>query len=39
VRMPPIAGTFTIRWDLVQEGVTWFSGANVPTGNATLTVQ
>src|SRR4029077_19265639 len=25
VRMPPIAGTFTIRFDLVQEGVSWFS--------------
>jgi len=39
VRMPPIAGTFTIRWDLVQEGVTWFSGQGVPMGSANLTVQ
>jgi hypothetical protein len=39
VRMPPIAGTFTIRFDLVQEGVSWFSGYGVPTGNVSLTVQ
>jgi hypothetical protein len=39
VRMPPTAGTFTIRFDLVQEGVSWFSGYGVPTGNVSLTVQ
>jgi len=39
VRLPPIAGTFTIRWDLVQEGVAWFSGQGVPMGSTNLTVQ
>jgi hypothetical protein len=38
VRMPA-SGTYTVRFDLVQEGLTWFSGANVPTGNASLSVQ
>jgi hypothetical protein len=35
----PASGTFTLKFDLVQEGLTWFSGANVPTGNASLSVQ
>ena len=39
VRMPAVAGKYTIRFDLVQEGVTWFSGQGVPTGSASLTVQ
>ena len=39
VRTPPTAGTWTIRFDLVQEGVTWFSGMGIPTGSATLVVQ
>jgi hypothetical protein len=39
VRMPATAGTYTIRFDLVHEGVTWFSGQTVPTGSAALTVQ
>ncbi|HEX9436673.1 MAG TPA: hypothetical protein VGA16_05870, partial [Candidatus Limnocylindria bacterium] len=39
VRVPTIAGTFTVRWDLVQEGVTWFSDKGVATGSTTLVVQ
>jgi hypothetical protein len=39
VKAPAAAGTYTLGFDLVQEGTTWFSGQNVPTGNATLNVQ
>lgn len=39
VRVPEIAGTFEIRWDLVHEGVAWFSGKGVATGSTRLTVQ
>jgi hypothetical protein len=39
IRLPERAGTFTIRFDLVEEGVTWFSGQRVPTASVTLTVQ
>ncbi len=31
ITFPSGAGTYTLRWDLVQEGVSWFSGKNVPT--------
>jgi hypothetical protein len=30
----PTAGSYTIRWDLVQEGVTWFSWRGVPVGTS-----
>ena len=39
VLAPTPGGTYTLRFDLVQEGVTWFSGASVPQGTTTLTVQ
>jgi len=35
--IPP--GTYTLKFDLVQEGVAWFSGASVAPGTTTLTVQ
>ena len=38
VKVPERAGVFTIRFDLVEEGVTWFSAQRVPTGSVTLTV-
>jgi hypothetical protein len=36
---PTTPGTYTLKWDLVQEGVTWFSSQGVATGNQTVTVQ
>jgi hypothetical protein len=39
VKTPAATGTYVMRFDLVQEGVAWFSGQAVPTGNATLQVQ
>ena len=39
VRMPTVPGTYTLKFDVVQEGVAWFSGQNVPMGSATLQVQ
>jgi hypothetical protein len=30
----PAAGSYTIRWDLVQEGVAWFSWRGVPVGTS-----
>ncbi len=39
VRMPPTAGTYTIRFDMVQEGITWFSGQGVPTPATALVVR
>ena len=38
VQSPPDAGSYSLRFDLVQEGVTWFSGRGVPTGNVAATV-
>ena len=38
VQSPPDPGSYTLRFDLVQEGVTWFSGRGVPTGNVAVTV-
>ncbi|HEV8654893.1 MAG TPA: N-acetylmuramoyl-L-alanine amidase [Candidatus Limnocylindria bacterium] len=35
VNAPP-AGTYTIRFDVVQEGVAWFSAQGVTSGSATL---
>ena len=35
VNAPP-AGTYTIKFDLVQEGVAWFSSQGVSIGSATL---
>ena len=38
VKAPPTAGAWEIRWDMVNEGVTWFSAQGVPTGNKPVTV-
>ncbi|HET8568888.1 MAG TPA: N-acetylmuramoyl-L-alanine amidase [Candidatus Limnocylindria bacterium] len=39
VKAPATAGTYTVRIDLVHEGVTWFSGRGVPSASVGLTVQ
>jgi hypothetical protein len=39
VKMPSAAGSYVLRFDVVQEGVAWFSGQGVPMGSATLQVQ
>jgi Flp pilus assembly protein TadG len=39
VRVPTVAGTFEVRWDLVHEGVSWFSGKGVASASTALTVQ
>jgi hypothetical protein len=39
VRLPATAGAYELRVDLVQEGVTWFSGAGVPSASVSLSVQ
>jgi hypothetical protein len=39
VKAPNAAGTWTVRFDMVQEGVAWFSQQNVPMGSASLQVQ
>ncbi len=38
VQAPPTPGTWTIEWDMVNEGVTWFSAQGVATGNKPVTV-
>jgi hypothetical protein len=39
VKVPTVAGAYTVGFDLVQEGVSWFSTRNVPTGSSTLQAQ
>jgi hypothetical protein len=39
VKVPATPGTYTILFDLVQEGTTWFSGQGVTQGTVTLTAQ
>ncbi len=39
LRMPATSGAFTIRWDLVQEGVAWLSTVGVPPGSSSLIAQ
>jgi hypothetical protein len=39
VKMPAGPGTYLSRFDLVQEGVAWFSGQGVPMGSVTLQAQ
>jgi hypothetical protein len=39
VKMPAGPGMYLLGFDVVQEGVTWFSGQGVPTGSVTLQVQ
>jgi N-acetylmuramoyl-L-alanine amidase-like protein len=36
---PSAPGTYTLRWDLVQEGVSWFSGKGVRMAEQTVTVR
>ncbi|HEV2011740.1 MAG TPA: hypothetical protein VGS17_12025, partial [Candidatus Limnocylindria bacterium] len=35
---PAAPGIYVLKWDLVQEGVAWFSGQNVPTFDQIVTV-
>ncbi len=39
VNLPATGGSFALKFDLVQEGVSWFSGQGVPAESITLTVQ
>jgi hypothetical protein len=39
VKMPAAPGTYLLKFDVVQEGVAWFSGQGVPMGSATLQAQ
>ncbi len=39
IQFPTAPGTYTLRWDLVQEGLAWFSGQGVRTFDQTVTVQ
>jgi hypothetical protein len=39
VKVPTVAGPYTVGFDLVHEGVAWFSTRNVPTGSSTLQAQ
>ena len=38
VQVPQTPGTYTLKWDLVQEGISWFSGKGVPTFNQAVVV-
>ena len=38
VQSPPDGGTYSLRFDLVLEGVSWFSAKGTPTANLTATV-
>lgn len=38
VTAPPTRGTYTLRFDLVKEGVTWFSARGVKGGDVAITV-
>jgi len=35
---PSTAGTYTLRWDMVEEGVSWFSGKDVRTADQAVQV-
>jgi hypothetical protein len=39
IKVPTVAGAYTVGFDLVQEGVTWFSTQKAPTGSSTLQAQ
>jgi hypothetical protein len=39
VRVPTVAGQYRVAFDLVREGVAWFSTQKVPTGSSTLQAQ
>ena len=38
VSVPPNSGSYTLKWDMVHEWVTWFSQQGVPTLDKTVTV-
>lgn len=38
VKAPPKAGSYTIQWDMIQEGVTWFKDQAVPMLQQQVTV-
>ncbi|MBM4420447.1 MAG: hypothetical protein FJ034_02445 [Chloroflexi bacterium] len=38
IKFPAAGGTYTLRWDLVEEGVTWFSAKGVPTRDQSVSV-
>ena len=38
VMAPPTAGAYTLKWDMVREGVTWFSGQGVTPKSISITV-
>jgi hypothetical protein len=39
LQAPPNPGTYTLRWDMVHENVTWFSSQGARTGNQTVEVK
>jgi len=39
VKLPTAPGVYTLKWDLVHEGVSWFSGRSVAMEAMTLTVR
>jgi hypothetical protein len=39
VQTPAATGTYTLRFDIVREGVTWFSGAGMQLAATSVTVQ
>jgi hypothetical protein len=39
LQAPGTAGTYTLKWDMVHEGVTWFSFQGVATGDVGAVVQ
>gem|GEM_PF-1147622 len=39
LQAPVTPGTYTLKWDMLQEGVTWFSWQGVATGDQTVTIQ
>lgn len=39
LRAPSSPGTYTLKWDMVHEGVTWFRTKGVPTGDQTVVVK
>ncbi len=38
LKAPSAPGTYVLKWDMVEEGITWFSGQGVPTGDEGATV-
>lgn len=38
VKIPSVPGDYTIRWDLIQPGITWFSDQGIPTYNTSFHV-